>query len=400
MTVISYEEATQLVLDRCHPLPSQTRPVLDSVGLFLCRPLVGRYDHPRFDCSAVDGYALGAKRSDGPFRLVGCAEAGAPYEGRLGEGECIQVLTGAVVPQNVEAIVMREDCRCCGRSLILERSVRNGDNIRQQGEEYRAGEMLLSAGTLVTPAVAGLATAQGYTTLCLGGAPRVTVLVTGNELRTPDEELGPGAVYASNVTTFVTTVRALGLQAQARLVPDDPALIRAALEEGFETADLVLTTGGVSVGDRDHVRDCSRSIGVEEAFWKVAMKPGKPVFFGLRRGKPMFALPGNPAAAAVTFHLFVRPALLRLMGAEKLDLPTFPVRLGTRLQKKVGRVEFVRVSLENQADGIVARPTAGQDSHMIRGLATADGLLHLPSQRERFEEGDLVPASLLRWSMF
>jgi molybdopterin molybdotransferase len=317
----------------------------------------------------------------------------------IAEGEGLRILTGAVVPPNVEAIAMQEDCQLDSDRLIVGRLVRNGDNIRRQGEEYRAGDTQLRPGTLVTPIVAGLATAQGYATLRLGGAPRVAILATGNELRAPGEELEPGAVYASNVTTFVSALRALGLSAQARVISDDAVLIRSALEEAFETADLVITTGGVSVGDRDYVRDCARRVGVDEVFWRVAMKPGKPVFFGLRQGKPMLGLPGNAVAAIVAFHLFVRPALLRLMGAAEPDLATFPVRLGASIRKRAGRMEFVRVRLDIEERGFAARPVAEQGSHMLGGLASADALLHLAEERASFEEGEFVPASFLRWSL-
>lgn len=396
--MIAFRDASRRVTDRCGPLPSERCSVVAAAGRFLAEPLVARHDSPRFDGSAVDGYGI-AGLNDGPHRLVGRAEANAPFSGCLGAGECVRILTGALVPAGVEAIVMQEDCRLEGERVFASRSAQRGDHVRRQGEEYRAGATLLPPGTLVTPSVIGLATAQGEAWLRVGGAPTVAILATGNELRQPGEALGSGGVYASNVSTLHAAVQAMGLRAETRVLRDDPCALRDALASAFETADLVLTTGGVSVGDRDHVRDCARELGVEEAFWKVAMKPGKPVFFGTRAGKPMLGLPGNPVAATVAFELFARPALLRLMGAAEVGPPTFPARLAAPLRKRIGITEFVRVRLRIEADGVVATPTSGQGSHMIGGMAAAEGLLHLPEERDAFGAGEILPASFLKWSL-
>lgn len=398
LALISFEQALRLLLDRCQPLETQRCSSVNALGKFLAESLIARHDSPSFDGSAVDGYGF-SSGGVGPFQVVGGAEAGNPFLGRVGVGECVQILTGAVVPEGVDTIAMQEDCRREGDIVFIERPIKQRDNIRCQGEEYRAGTTLLSAGSLVTPPVIGLAVAQGHSSLNVGKSPRIAILTTGSELKMPDETLDPGMVYASNASTLLSAIRALGLDGEAAVLPDNPECLTAALSKAFETADLVLTTGGVSVGDRDYVRECALALGVEELFWKVAMKPGKPVFFGLREGKPMFGLPGNPVAAMVAFQVFVRPAILRLMGASDAEWKTVPVRLASSLRKSIGRTEFVRAQLDFSEGTIIAVPTAGQGSHMIAGMAHAEALLHLSAEREAYEEGEILPASLLKWGL-
>ncbi len=399
MALISFEEAVQRIAGRCIPLLSEQLPVTDALGRFLSEPLSAHYDSPGFDSSAVDGYGVLSASPNNPLRVVGRAEAGTPFESTLQPGEAVQILTGAVVPREVVAIAMQEDCRRDGDELFIECPLQGGVHIRKRGEEYRSGDLLVPPGRLITPAVAGLATSQGCTSLLVGRAPKVAILCTGNELRHPGQELPTGAVFASSLTTLLTATRALGLDAYGILLPDDPATLTASLRHAFEHADLVLTTGGVSVGDRDYVRECADAIGVEEIFWKVAIKPGKPAFFGLRHGKLMFGLPGNPVATMVVFQLLVRPAILRLMGASEPQPPTLIVKLGEPISKRPGRAEFVRVRLEFGHGGVVARPTHGQDSYMIGGVASADALLHLPAERESFETGECAEAFLLKWTL-
>ena len=396
----SFEEARSLVLAHCAPLGKELRSTVEALGRFLAEPLVAQDDSPRFDCSAVDGYGVSGEECGDPLRLVGRAEAGSPFAGKVGAGECVRILTGAVVPVGVAAIAMQENCRSEGDLVYIQGTVERGGNIRRRGEEYLAGATLMPRGSLVTPPVAGLATAQGHSLVKVGKAPRVAIVTTGNELRMPGEALGPGMVYASNALTLLGAVRALGLDADVAVTRDEPQDIATSITEAFESADLVLTTGGVSVGDRDRVRECALAVGVEELFWKVAMKPGKPVFFGVRNGKSMFGLPGNPVAATVAYHVFVRPAILRLMGAADVGTATFPVRLDRSLRKRRGRTEFVRACLQFDEGGVLAVPTAAQGSHMITGIATAEALLHLAEDREAYEEGEGCQASLLKWGVF
>ncbi|CAN5461405.1 molybdopterin molybdotransferase MoeA [soil metagenome] len=397
--MITFEDATRLVLGMNQPLSSERLPLVDAVGRFLAGPLIAAHDSPRFDQSAVDGYGVRTDNVPGRLHLAGYSEAGDPFMEPMEQGRCIRVLTGAAVLPDVEGIALQEDCRLEGDSVFVERSVRKGDHIRRQGEEYLKGELLLGQGTLVTPSVVGLAAAQGSTWLEVGTAPRVEILCTGKELVAPGAPLGQSTLYASNAATLLAATRALGLAAEAKLLPDDPWVIKSAMEAAFEKADLVITTGGVSVGDRDYVRNCAIDLGTEEVFWRVAMKPGKPVFFGLRKGKPLLGLPGNPVAAMVAFQVFVRPTILRLMGAANPSVPVFPVRLCTPLRKRAGRTEFVRVRFEGRAEGLCALPTKGQGSHMIGGTALAEGLLHLPPEVEQLAEGETAQASFLRWGL-
>lgn len=399
LALTSFDEALRCVLEHCRPLAEEERPSVDALGLFLSQPLIASEDNPRFDCSAVDGYGVSVGRLNDSAVLVGRAEAGMPFDGRIGDGECVRILTGAVVPEDVDGIAMQEGCRLEGQRVFFEEKVRKGDHVRRRGEEYRAGTLLMPSGSLVTPAIVGLAVAQGRAFLDVRKAPRIIVLTTGNELRLPGEALDPGAVYASNASALVAAIRALGLEGGMSVVGDDPESVRSALSMAFENADLVVTTGGVSVGDRDCVRDCALALGVEEVFWKVAMKPGKPVFFGVREGKPVFGLPGNPVAAMVAFHVLVRPAILRLMGSSIPESSSVSVRLTSPLHKRSGRTEFVRACLEFRDGTILATPTFGQGSHMMGSMARAEALLHLSGEKEGYDEGEIVQASLLKWGL-
>lgn len=397
--MISFEDATSLIREGCRPLPPQRVSTLEAVGRFLWDALVATEDGPRSDRSAVDGYGVRVGDLPGPLRIAGRSEAGSPCSAAIGLGECVRLLTGAVVPPGVEAVAMQEDCRVEGETVLVVRAIRAGSNVRWRGEEHRAGEILLPAQTLVTPAVAGYAAAQGLQALSVGAAPRVMVVSTGNELLRPGEEPRDGMIYASNATTLLAALRALGLPAGAAVVGDDRAKIRETLSQALESADLVVTTGGVSVGDCDFVRECVLDVGVRETFWKVAMKPGKPVFFGHKGERPFFGLPGSPVAAMVVFQTLVRPAILSMMGAGRTDAEEFPAVLAEPLRKRPGRTEFVRVRFERREGAVYAVPTRGQGSHMISGMATADGLVRLPREGVEFDAGESVSASTLRWGL-
>lgn len=397
MSAISYDEALDRVLQSV-PL---THPILASVtdpvhGVYLAEPLIAALDSPAFTNSAVDGYGFRAESAPGTLRLRGQIAAGDLAGSPLGPGEAVRVLTGAPVPDGVTAVAMQEDCRPQPDCVEVP-AVRPGANLRRQGEEYRAGAPLLEAGTPVTPAVVGLIATNGLAKFPVRRLPRVHIVVTGTELASPGAPLTPGRIYESNGPALAAAVRAIGGEVASVRVDDNPDRLREVLAQGLETSDVLLTTGGVSVGDRDLVKETLEELGVQRVFWRVNMKPGKPVYFGTAGPKCVFGLPGNPVAALVTFQVLVRPALLRAAGAPS-ESQLLPATLTTALRKRPDRTEFVRARLENRERRLYVTPTEGQGAHMTGGIATANALIHLPAGSGDRVTGDLVDVSPLRWA--
>jgi molybdopterin molybdotransferase len=397
--VIPFEEALREVLARVVPLPAVDMELGEAVGTGLAVPLQAHVDSPRFDNSAVDGYGVRLTDVPGSLRCIGAVAAGSElFLPRLELGQAVRILTGAPVPPGVEAVVMQEDCVRDGNTLTVSESVRPGANIRRRGEEYRVGDELLPAGTLVTPAVLGLAAGSGLWSLRVHRRPSVGLVTTGNELAAPGSELGAAEIYESNSAGLGAAMQCLGASVEALSVGDDPVATRAVLKDALDAADLVVTTGGVSVGDHDVVKESLESLGVERVFWRIAMKPGKPVFFGVRDQTLVFGLPGNPVSALVTFHLLVRPAILASMGIGVDSQPQLRALLTEPLAKSAGRAEFVRGRMAYSERGPTITPTKGRGSHMVGGIASADALIHLSTDACDLKAGDWVPVSPLRWS--
>ena len=394
--MVSFEAARSQVLGAARPGPVSFAQVdADAVGRFLAEPLVARVDSPPFTNSAVDGYGVIAADGAGRRRLVAAVAAGETPTEAVGVGEAARVLTGAPVPTGVDAVAMQEECQVKGDSVVVP-DLSPGANVRQRGEEYRAGDPLLPAGTQVTPAVLGLLAANGVGEFASRGFPSVEIVATGSELVPLGQSLGPGQVYDSNGVALAAAVRALGGDPRRHSVDDDSARLRERLRQSLADADVLITTGGVSVGDRDLVKETLEELGVVREFWRIHMKPGKPVYFGTRGHQLIFGLPGNPVSALVTFHLLVRPALLAMAGAT-MEEPLLPARLGRAVRKREGRAEFVRGRLANQDGALVVTPTEGQGSHMVGGIASADALIHLPAGECELPKGAPVPVSMLRW---
>ena len=383
-----FPEARALVLRHVAPLGTERVPLARLAGRALAQTVVAPFDVPGFDNSQVDGYAY--RRADaGPRRIVGESAAGGPPAPRVGAGEAVRIFTGAPLPEGADAVAMQEDCAVAD-GLVTVRE--EGDYVRHRGEEIAAGTTFDVRGRLATPPLVGLVASFGVAEVEVHRPPTVVVVGTGSELVPPGSPLGPGQVYASNPDAIASAVRTLGGVASARLVRDDPAATRAALEEALREADVLIAVGGVSVGDHDLVRPTLAALGVEEILWRVAMKPGKPFYLGRRGGRTAFGLPGNPVSALVTFALLVRPALRRMMGLADAEEET-TARLGTPIRRADLRYEFLRATLK---DG-VATPVAAQGSHMQTGLAFADALVHVPEGVASLREGDAVTVTPLRW---
>jgi molybdopterin molybdotransferase len=301
-----------------------------------------------------------------------------PAEKKLEAGEAMAIATGGVVPDGADAVIPIESVVANDNGVEIPQSVSQGDNVRPRGGDLRAGDLVVSCGTQLGPAQIGALAAAGLDRIRCARRPRVAVLTTGTELRTPGEPLGPGQVYEANGVLLATALATAGaLVERLPAVADDEATHRAALERGLD-ADVLVTSGGVSVGPHDLVRRVLAELGVEEVFWGVAVKPGKPLAFGVRGSTLVFGLPGNPVSTLVSAEVFVRPAVLALQGATDPGPLFLEGRLGRAVRQNEHRDEFVRARRQTSDDGIVLEPITGQESHMIARAATADALVLVP----------------------
>ena len=378
----------------------QTVPLTQALGRVLAADVISPIDVPAHDNSAMDGYAFDgdALRVDAVTALTvaGTVYAGAPFAGRVGAGECLRIMTGAVMPDGLDTVVPLELCRSDGRRVEIEAGViRHGENRRRQGEDLARGKPALHAGRLLRPADLGLVASLGIGELKVARRLRVALFSTGDELRTLGQALEPGCVYDSNRYALMAALQRLGMEVvDLGLVPDDPAALQATLEAAVAQADVVLTSGGVSAGDADFTRTLLARLG-EVAFWKVAMRPGRPFAFGpLRaagRSSWLFALPGNPVAALVTFYAFVRDGLLQLAGATPEPLPVLQARCSHAIRKRPGRTELQRGRLSAAADGSwQVQITGSQGAGVLRSMSEANALLVL-----RHEQGSVAPGEMV-----
>jgi molybdopterin molybdotransferase len=384
--LLSIDEALELVLARVLPLPVQDVALGEAYDRFLARDLTASIDLPPFANSAMDGFALRASDTPGQLRLVGESAAGAPYTGELAPGEAIVISTGAVVPAQADAVVQLEVVQRDDHAVTVSDTVEVGNFIRYAGSDIRAGEPMLAAGTRIAPAQIGAAAAVGLGTLPCRRRPQVAVLTTGTELRPPGEELGDGEIFDANGPMLEAALRTSG--AEQHRIPaaaDTVEAHRAALEQALEH-DVVISSGGVSVGAHDLVRGVGRELGVEEVFWRVAMRPGKPIAFGVRGATLVFGLPGNPVSTLVGFELFVRPALRALQGAPEPRPPLRSAVLATAASRQRERDDLIRVRLTPEG----LEPLPGQQSHQIAIAAQADGLALIPRGEGRLPAGTEV----------
>ena len=387
-----FPEARARVLANVAPLG--TERISEYAGQTIAQSLVCPFDVPHFDNSQVDGYAVRSGDS-GSRRAVGVSAAGGAVPPSVGPGEAVRIFTGAPIPIGADAVVMQEDVRREGGVVWLDTPLSSGDSIRRQGEEIAEGTSIDLRGWVATPPLVGLIASFGITEVEVFRQPRVIVVGTGSELVKPGEPLGPGQIYASNPPALEAALRAMGLRdVESRLVGDEADLTDVVLDRALADADVLITVGGVSVGEHDLVRPTLARLGVEEILWRVAMKPGKPFFMGRLGAKTVFGLPGNPVSTLVTFALLVRPAIRKTLGTADAEEET-TAGLGTRIERKDLRYEFVRATLR----GGIATPVSAQGSHMQTGLAFADALIHVPDGIAALEQGETVTVTPLRWSV-
>ena len=390
--LLTFEEAQALVLARARVLSAERVPLALSAGRVSASAAHSAVDLPPFPSSAMDGFALRAADTPGRLPVVERIAAGRPATRPLAPGEAMEISTGGVVPEGADTVVPVESVVNHDNAIEVEHRAELGANVRVRGGDVRAGDPVVAAGVRLGASQLGALGAAGVAQVECVRRPRIAVLATGTELARPGEPLAPGQVYEANGLMLAAALAAAGAEVeQLPAVADDHDAHRAALERGL-SADVLVTSGGVSVGPHDLVRTIEQELGVEEVFWRVAIRPGKPVSFGVRADTLVFGLPGNPVSSLVGCELFVKPAVRALQGLAD-PLPVLDeARLSTALRRNGARDDFVRARVRSTADGLFVEPILGQESHMIVRSATADALVHVPRG-----EGDLAAGSRVAW---
>jgi molybdopterin molybdotransferase len=402
--VLSVAEALERVLAGVPVLSTESVPLGEALSRVLAESVVAGREVPPWDNSAMDGYALRwadsrAASEDHPIELVLVGEiaAGRVALREVGPGQAYRILTGAPLPPGSDAVVPQEDVHRDGDRVILRRPVKARAHVRPRGEDIRAGDRLLERGAVLRPAALGVLAALGRAHVAVYRRPRVAILSTGDELVPPDAPLGPGQIPDSNTYTLCgLAVEAGAVPVRLGIAPDQPDELVARLRQGLES-DVIVSSAGVSVGDRDYVREAAETLGARLDFWKVNMRPGKPLTFGRIGGRSgggsgerlFFGLPGNPVSSMVTFELFVRPVLRRLGGHPTLDRARVRARALAPIDNPGPRPGYLRVRLESRPEGLGATPTGEQGSGILRSMLLADGLAVVPGDTRIPVGGDV-----------
>ncbi|MFT5901139.1 MAG: molybdopterin molybdotransferase [Bacteroidia bacterium] len=392
--MISVEEAKSLISEFSPELNSVVLDVSESAGYVLSNDVHSPIDMPPFLQSAMDGYALaaGVKNAGSPFKLIGEVSAGGSMQYELKEGECVRIFTGAPVPESATAVVQQEWVEQDGYGVLLQREVAELMHIRPKGEQMKTAQLALEKGTLITPGTIGFLQMLGITSVNVFAKPRTTVLVTGNELVSAGNELKYGQIYESNSQMLISALEREGVSSESQRIFDNLDDTIETIGKAMEANDLIIITGGISVGDHDHVGTALAKLGVEQVFYKVAQKPGKPLFFGTKEGKAVFALPGNPAASLTCFYEYVLPVLRNFYGRTDNSLQSFQLPLAPQNSiKSLGRAQFLKSSVTNGVVEILE----GQSSAMLNTFALANALVYVETNCEAKSAGDLVEVHLL-----
>ena len=372
--LISIADARREVVAAITPLGSESIPVTEALDRILAAPVLATTDVPPFPASAMDGYAVQAGPSGRELVVVGESRAGTPSSRVLKDGEAIRISTGAAIPAGATGVIPQEEVEVRDGAVVLAADVAAGAHVRPAGEVMPAGTPVVAGAVKIGPAELAAAIAAGAGQVRVARRPLTDVLSTGDELRAPGEPLAPGEIHNSNGPMLAAMAGRCGaLSGVPRVLPDERAATEAGLEAALARAEVVIVSGGVSVGPHDHVKPALASLGVQERWWGVSLQPGKPTWFGTRDDRLVFGLPGNPVSAAVTFSLFVAPALSVLQGAEPVtDLGA--AVLGADVRRNPRREQALRVRLERRDGATVAIPNGPQGSHVVTSLVGADAL--------------------------
>jgi molybdopterin molybdotransferase len=399
---ISVAEAEEAIAGEVAPLPMEECVVEEALGRVLAEDITATDQIPPFDNSAMDGFAVRScdvTHSGTVLKVIEDIPAGSWPAQSVHMGECARIMTGAPVPPGTDAVVPVEDTETAGKDEVLILSVpQTGQHVRYKGEHIQPGRRILRRGDPVTPSAIGMLATLGVTSVRIFGAPTVAVIATGDELVEPSEEMYLGSIRNSNGPALSAQAAALGCNVlQPRVARDDLDDTRARLQEVL-SADVIVLSGGVSVGEYDHVKEAMSSIGIELLFWKVRQKPGKPLVFGLAGKSLVFGLPGNPVSSAVCFERYVRPAIRGLMGYHAIQRERVPAILVEPVKKRSGLYYFARGKMSYDKEGrVIAWPTGPQGSNLYASVVLAECLIHLPEHLENPGKGTRVEIETVDW---
>jgi len=397
--MLTVEEAHARVLAVFRPLAAEQISVADALGRVLALDLRARVTQPPVAVSAMDGYAVRAadvQRIPATLNVVGSAPAGGEYGTILKPGEAVRIFTGGPVPDGADTIVIQENVNAEGNDVTVLEAAKVGQYIRPAGLDFKAGEVGIAAGRRLGPRDVGLAAAMNVPWLSVRRRPRIAVLATGNEIVMPGDPLGPNQIVSSNALALMSAVAAWGGESINLGIALDTKESLQALAAGADGADLLVTSGGASVGEHDLIQSALGERGLAVDFWKIAMRPGKPLIFGKLGATPLLGLPGNPVSSMVCAILYLRPAMERMLGLPAHEAAKVNARLGRDLGANDSRQDYLRSRLERAVDGeLVAQPFAVQDSSMLSSLAHADCLVVRPPRAPAAKAGERVPIILL-----
>jgi molybdopterin molybdotransferase len=374
--MISVEEAVKRITRAFVPLSSERLPLEAAAGRVLAQDAIARLDHPPAPMSAMDGYAVRATDAvlGATLSVIGESPAGRPFPGRVENGQAVRIFTGGVVPDGADAVVIQEDARATERGVTIREAPRVGENVRRRGLDFRAGETLIERGHRLTARDLALLAASDFAQVDVTRKPRVALIATGDELSRPGTARRAGGIVASSIYAMAALVRGWGGDpVDLGILPDKPEAF-AALPETTKGADLIVTLGGASVGEHDLVQSALGPLGFVLDFWKIAMRPGKPLIFGRLRDTPLMGFPGNPVSSMVCAILFLAPALSAMQGAPYRP-PVTRARLASPLQRNGKRQEYLRAKVAHRDGALIVEPFVLQDSSMQRIFATADALI-------------------------
>lgn len=399
--MIPASKAIEIILNHCHPTGIQETRIQDALGFFLAQDIVAGEDIPPFANAGMDGFAVNTNDQRTEFNVIGEVQAGSLFEGEIGSGQTVRIMTGAPLPRGADAVVEQEAVVVEGKTIRLSESIYKGKNIRQQGDDVKVGETIIPKGTRMGPAEMGLLASLGVSHVNVFRKPVVAILTTGNELVGVTETPGPGQIRNSNAYTLFAMLTYLGCETKI-LEParDEEGSLKTSISEGLGY-DVLITCGGVSVGKHDRVLEILKKAGVDIKFWKVNVKPGKPLAFGIlqkgERSVPVFALPGNPVSAMVTFLEFVKPGLLKMMGSTSTDSLTITAELEENISKHDAKRHYLRGIVRNDLGRLVVRTTGTQSSGVLSSLVKANCLIILPEEKQHFVVGEKVEIELLKF---
>lgn len=400
--MISVEEALSVILSQIREMGTERVDIMSSLGRVIAEDVYAKRDNPPWDNSAMDGYAVrhedikGATRENpAALKVIESLPAGYVAKKQIGKGEAIRIMTGAPIPRGTDAVVMVEDTEKDGENVKVFRETPLGENIRGAGEDIKAGELVVPNGALIRPAEVGIIATCGKAYISIYQRPRVAVISTGDELVDVDEDFTEGKILSSNSYTLSSMAAECGAVVfQLGIAKDTKEALKEKLQQAL-CADIIITSGGVSEGDFDYVKDVLKELGSEMKFWKVAMKPGKPLAFGVIGGKPAFGLPGNPVSCMVCFEQFVRPSLLKMMGHKRIYRPVIKAALREDIKKKPGRKHFIRSFVRFEDGRYTVTTTGDQGSGILKSMVAANGLLIFPEELTHLKAGDIVNVQLI-----